>query len=482
MAKISKNIKRLRNEKNITQDILAEKLNISRQAVSSWENDRTQPDVDMLEKLSEIFGVSIEELIYGKKRNTTLELEKTNYNSTITIVFSILGALLVGVGLVLIFVTVWEDMPIFFKGLLSFVPLLAGQASGLFVLYKKKDKIPWCEGGSVLWTAGIAATLTLIYNIFDLSIDWTSVLILVTLSVLPVILLLRSVAPTVVYYATAIAWGFINMEENDSLFALFATVLLVSIGCIFNAYLIKTEKKSHRSIASQWISVFAVATFMMLLGIGIDGNIVLGLVGLMTVFICLYMLSLKDGDMAMPYKIPGLLGSALVMFINSSLYFDNLVADKYNVTYIAVCVSALIAVAFATKLKTKDKFSLGYISVVCIAYAISIFSLYAMGEDYDSDMADMFITILKAPALAGYILMIISGGREKKLVPINIGFIGVSAMTMLIIAQSELSMLGNGIMLLVFGGILLTINFKITKAKQKIPATENNKEVQSDEK
>ncbi len=191
MSKISKNIKRLRTERGFTQDSLAEKINITRQAVSSWENDRTQPDVEMLVRLAEVLEVSFEELIYGKKRNTTLELEKQSYNNTITIVFSILGALLVGAGLVLIFVTFWKDMPLLFKGLLSFVPLILGQASGLFVLWKKKDKAPWCEGGSVLWTAGIAATLTLIYNIFDLSIDWTSVLLLITLSVMPVILLLR---------------------------------------------------------------------------------------------------------------------------------------------------------------------------------------------------------------------------------------------------------------------------------------------------
>ena len=48
MTKISKNIKRLRTSKGMSQDALAEKLFISRQAVSSWENDRTQQDVDMI--------------------------------------------------------------------------------------------------------------------------------------------------------------------------------------------------------------------------------------------------------------------------------------------------------------------------------------------------------------------------------------------------------------------------------------------------
>ncbi len=480
MAKISKNIKKLRAEKGITQEELAKSLYISRQAVSNWENDRTQPDIEMLENLSEIFQVSIEELIYGKKRNTSLEIEKTNYNNTLTIVFSILGALLVGAGVVLVFVTFWKEMPLFSKGILSFLPLLAGQASGVFVLMKKKDKVPWCEGGSVLWSAGIAATLTLIYNIFDLSIEWQNILLLVSLSVMPVIVLLRSVAPLAVYYGCSIFWGFYLFEEEDSLLALFATALFLVVGCIHSAYLLKAENKSHRSISAVWLSVIAVTVFVVIMGIGID-DFELALVGLMAVFICLYLLSFKDGDMAMPYKIPGLIGTAILMFIHGWIYFDNLIADKYNIIYIVVCVLAVIVTALSTKFKDKDKFSIIYIGIVCISYIISICSLYVEGDNY-RQIAQMFTAILKVPALAGYIVMMISGGREKKLIPINIGFVGVSAMTILVVAQSGLSMLGNGIMLLVFGGVLLAINFKISKAKQKTPTLENNEEVQEDEK
>ncbi len=482
MAKISKNIKRLRTEKSITQDFLAEKLHITRQAVSSWENDRTQPDVDMLEKLSEVFGVSIEELIYGKKRNTALELEKTNYINTVTIIFSILGSLLVGVGLVLIFVTFWKDVPLIFKGALSFVPLLAGQASGLFVLWKKKDKVSWCEGGSVLWTAGIAATLTLIYNIFDLSINWTSVLLLISLSVLPVIVLLRSVAPTVIYYATAIAWGFINVQEYDNYSALYACVVLVTVGCVFTTYLVKTEKKSHRSICSQWISVIAVTVFVVLVGMGLSDNLAFGLVGLMAAAMCFYIFSFKDGDMAMPYKIPGILGTSIVMFLSATVYIDYIEADIYNIIYAVICVFAVLASAYITKLKGADKASLTYIGLVAVSFAVQIVSLYSMPDGYVNSVAEGFIAILKIPAFAGYVTMIITGAREKKLIPINVGFIAISALTMVVVAQSGLSMLGNGILLLVFGGVLLAINFKISKAKQQTPVLENNGEVSSDEK
>lgn len=480
MSKISKNIKRLRTENGLTQDGLAEKLYITRQAVSSWENDRTQPDIDLLGQMSEVFGVSIEELIYGKKRNTTLELEKPNYNSTLMIVFSILGALLVGVGLVLIFVTFWKDMPLFSKGLLSFVPLLAGQASGIFVLMKKRDKMTWCEGGSVLWTAGIAATLTMIYNIFDLRIYWYTVLVFICLSILPVMTLLRSVSPLAVYYGCAITWIFCLLEKQASIPALIGAILLIIVGCVFSSLMLKKEKKSHRSIFAHWLSVIAVLIFPIFLAIGL-ANFVLALLSVGATSVCLLILSLKDGDMAMPYKIPGLVITSVMIFLYGAYYIDRVDSNKYTVTFTALCFIAMIAVAFYVRAKNTDKVFAAYLAVVCLSLVCYTVSLYAMPEKYDHEIADLFINILRVIAIAANILLMVSGGREKKLLPINLGFISIAGLTVLVVSQSGLSMMGNGIMLLVFGGVLLAINFKISRSKQKTPVHEISEEVQNDE-
>ncbi len=65
---VGKNIKRFREEKKLTQDEVAEKLSVTRQAVSNWECGKTEPDIDTLHKLAEAFEVSIEEIIYGERR------------------------------------------------------------------------------------------------------------------------------------------------------------------------------------------------------------------------------------------------------------------------------------------------------------------------------------------------------------------------------------------------------------------------------
>ena len=67
MNKVNHMIKRLRQDKNMNQEQLAEQLHVTRQAVSNWETGKTQPDIEMLTKIAEYFEVSVEYLIYGKE-------------------------------------------------------------------------------------------------------------------------------------------------------------------------------------------------------------------------------------------------------------------------------------------------------------------------------------------------------------------------------------------------------------------------------
>lgn len=64
---LGKRIAALRKEKELKQDTLAEALGVSPQAVSKWENDQTCPDISLLPKLAALLGVSVDELLSGKK-------------------------------------------------------------------------------------------------------------------------------------------------------------------------------------------------------------------------------------------------------------------------------------------------------------------------------------------------------------------------------------------------------------------------------
>ncbi len=62
---IPQNLKDLRRLSGMTQEQVAEKVGLTRQAISSYESGRTQPDLAMLEKLAEVYGVEITDVLYG---------------------------------------------------------------------------------------------------------------------------------------------------------------------------------------------------------------------------------------------------------------------------------------------------------------------------------------------------------------------------------------------------------------------------------
>jgi len=62
---LSKRIKELRTEKGWSQEVLAERIYVSRQTISNWETEKSYPDVQSLLILGDIFGVSLDDLIKG---------------------------------------------------------------------------------------------------------------------------------------------------------------------------------------------------------------------------------------------------------------------------------------------------------------------------------------------------------------------------------------------------------------------------------
>lgn len=66
----------LRKTKNLTQDEVAEKLNVTRQTVSKWETNQSSPDFDKIVPICELFEIGVEELLTGKKEEKQDENEE----------------------------------------------------------------------------------------------------------------------------------------------------------------------------------------------------------------------------------------------------------------------------------------------------------------------------------------------------------------------------------------------------------------------
>ena len=88
--KLNKNIEQLRKKYNLTQGGLAEKLNVTRQTISNWEQGVTYPNPEQLLTLSKIFNISVDELLANEK----IRSNKLNINYIplyVGIIFSIVS-------------------------------------------------------------------------------------------------------------------------------------------------------------------------------------------------------------------------------------------------------------------------------------------------------------------------------------------------------------------------------------------------------
>lgn len=70
--KISETLRVLRGERGMTQEEVAERVGLTRQAVSSYESGRTQPGVDILQKLADVYQVELTDIIYGRNQGVRL--------------------------------------------------------------------------------------------------------------------------------------------------------------------------------------------------------------------------------------------------------------------------------------------------------------------------------------------------------------------------------------------------------------------------
>ena len=98
MKSIGETIASLRKQKGMTQNELAEKMNVTDKAVSKWEQDLSCPDINTISKLADILDVSVEELLKAKKKENS---NTTQMKDLINLIFKAV-ALAMGIAVVVL--------------------------------------------------------------------------------------------------------------------------------------------------------------------------------------------------------------------------------------------------------------------------------------------------------------------------------------------------------------------------------------------
>lgn len=84
MAEVGKHIKKIRKEKNLTQDDLAERLHCTRQTISNYETGKSEPGIEVLIELAGVLEVEINDLIYGPQKRENKKRQKSRAVAALT--------------------------------------------------------------------------------------------------------------------------------------------------------------------------------------------------------------------------------------------------------------------------------------------------------------------------------------------------------------------------------------------------------------
>ena len=134
---LGENIYRLRIEKNLSQGGLADALEVSRQSVSKWENNSAVPELDKLVKMAQLFGVTLDVLVFGGPGESSVSPSREVPDTaqipapTSGRLATVPGVLLIGFGML-----IWLIVGIF--------PALPLLACGILCLCLKRRHSLWC--------------------------------------------------------------------------------------------------------------------------------------------------------------------------------------------------------------------------------------------------------------------------------------------------------------------------------------------------
>lgn len=105
---IRKKLKNARIEAGLTQEKAAEKIDVSRQTISNWENEKSYPDIISVIALSDLYSVSLDELLKGNQKMAEHLEESTNVvksNKKLT------GAILLNIILMILLIALNMQLP-----------------------------------------------------------------------------------------------------------------------------------------------------------------------------------------------------------------------------------------------------------------------------------------------------------------------------------------------------------------------------------
>ena len=358
----------------------------------------------------------------------------------LVLVFSIIGSLLVGTGIILILATNWWNLPLMIKVILAFLPLVTAQGICIFTFKRKFYSAAFREGSTIFLSLSFFAALALIGQIFHMPSDLQSFVLVCILFSLPGIYLFRAKAVLAIYVAGAL---FVSWDAPGWM-SMALTLLVLPF-----FYLEFTQTK-HKDVLNYLLFLCTLMMTNTVLTLLIDDAEILetalacGLVALFVDAAFRKISNIYFFTWAKRISIFCITATLLIAAFSLS-YRDNMTAFGC----VAVVGTALLYAAI--RYSTVKKFA-----------STDLFALAAVMLTLSASVAGIMANVLLA---AMGVFYIVRGSKSLALGNLNFGMLLVLFPIGMRFFDSSASLLGRGVVFVLLGAVFLGVNIYISRRK-----------------
>lgn len=425
----------------------------------------------MLKDLQELVKADVISQNTAEKISNFYRKKGDDSTNRLFIVFGILGAILVGLGIVMIIAHNWDELTRITKTFFAFLPLLVGQFLCLFTLIKKQESVAWRESSAAFLFFSVGASISLISQIYNIPGNLSSFLLTWMLLCLPLIYVMNSSIVSLLYIVGVTYYaGETSYWSQPQSVAYFYWLLLLA--ALPHYYLLfKKKPESNFMIFHHWLLPLSV---VISLGTVADKTGSLMYIAYFSLFGLLYLVgnsaifthqkSRNNG-----YKILGTLGTIILLLTLSFDWFwkELSVRDfQFNEVIVtpeffaAIILSLLAGALLFFQLKNNSIKEIKPIAPIFILFILTfILGLY-------STISVVFINFF---VFAIGILTLKDGAKQDHLGILNFGLLIITALVICRFFDTNLSFVFKGILFVSVGvGFFVANSWMLKKRKTNV--------------
>ena len=382
------------------------------------------------------------------------------------VIFGIIGAVLVGLGIILIVAHNWDELSRPVKVMLSFLPLLIGQALCAFALLKKRGNVTWSESSACFLFFAVGVSIALVAQVYNIPGNSTEFIFTWMLLSFPLIYIMPSSMISLLYlggitiYAVQADYGSISLQHYH-----YWWLLLLMLP--HYVLLVLKNPAGNFTFFHHWMLPLSLTICLGTLLTTADGYEPIAYIGLFAVF---YFIGTAPwfpsaGKVnANGFAFIGSLGTMIIFFMASFKDFWNNIAGHDAHFSIAATLGLLLPAAFAGLLffsyLRRNKGN--EVNLFICAFP-AFYMIYFIGR-YDPFIAAV---LMNALVLGTAIVIVLRGLKLNNLAVLNYGLLVVAILVTCRFFDTDLSFVMRGLLFVAVGAGFFFANNRLMKKRKK---------------